>query len=106
MRRIEVPKKEEAPPATNAIKSNDPVNLETRFQRLEEEMLQLRSGNNDYQAHIHEVLKDQSETIRQMEAKIESLYNYERFPEDIEQRMKIKFGDLFNQEIKKNAYHA
>ena len=44
--------------------------------------------------------------IREMENKIEMLYNFQRFPEDIENRMKIKFGDLFNQEIKKNAYHA
>ena len=37
---------------------------------------------------------------------IDKLYNFERFPEDVELRMTKHFGTLFDQKLKKTQYHA
>ena len=93
-------------PSNVGVAAANGPDSEARFRLLEEQMLQIRSGNNDYQAHIHSVMKSQNEHITRMDNKLEQLYNFERFPENVESRMSAKFGDLFNQELKKNAYHA
>ena len=49
---------------TNGVVDPD---FEARFKLLEEQMLQTRSGNNEYQAQIHEIMKSQNVTISKMD---------------------------------------
>ena len=49
---------------TNGVVDPD---FEARFKLLEEQMLQIRSGNNEYQAQIHEIMKSQNVTISKMD---------------------------------------